>query len=200
MNSTEFKTQLARRADRADVPLSPDIIELLFRYFELLARWNSKINLTALPLARPTDETFERLLIEPLRVASGIKNSPLRWFDLGSGGGSPALPIKIARPSLRLTMVESKVRKAAFLRDAVRQLGIESADVINDRFETLLDHSDLREVAELVTIRAVRVDQALIDVCQYLLSAGGQLRLLGFGGKSVAGFAAARHPGLFIRT
>lgn len=200
MNSTEFKAALLRRADRAGILVPPEIVEPLFRYFELLARWNQKINLTALPLVKPTDETFERLLIEPLRVAASIDDAPDRWFDLGSGGGSPALPIKIARPALDLTMVESKARKAAFLRDAIRQLAIGSATVWNDRFETLLDRADLEGSVGLVTIRAVRIDSVLLELCQYLLRAGGTLALLGFVGKSVPGFSAGRHAEQFIRT
>ena len=67
-------------------------------YYRLLSRWNTKINLTALPLEDLTDHAVDRLLIEPLAAARFVPESPLTWFDLGSGGGSPALPLKLVRP------------------------------------------------------------------------------------------------------
>lgn len=196
MNSSEFRTALQRRARHAGLSIPPpELADRLEAYFQLLVRWDEKINLTALPLSKPTDETFDRLLIEPLAAAASIEDRPARWFDLGSGGGSPAIPIQLARPALNLTMVESKVRKAAFLRDVVRQLSL-SAVVENVRFETLVEDPDLRGVADLVTVRAVRVDGALLRVCRYLLSDGGLLKLFGSRSTSLEGFSSGR-PGWF---
>ncbi|MBW8866026.1 MAG: class I SAM-dependent methyltransferase, partial [Acidobacteria bacterium] len=108
--------------------------DALEQYFSLLARWNPKVNLTALPLNPPGDETFDRLFVEPVVAAAHIeplnfRDAPLKWIDLGSGGGSPAIPLKIVRPSWHLTMVEAKERKAAFLREAIRALRLQEADV-----------------------------------------------------------------------
>lgn len=131
------------------------------------------MNLTALPLEDPTDETFDRLLVEPLAAAPYVADSALTWFDLGSGGGSPAIPLKILRTRAKLTMVEAKARKAAFLREAVRAVGLEGVVVENARFEEL--GSDLEGKAKLVTIRAVRGDAVVFDSATKLLSRGGQL-------------------------
>ena len=129
VTSLEFRDRLGRRARRAGVSLPTAAVEALEVYFRLLSKWNTKINLTALPLAQPTEETFDRLLIEPLAAARNVKDGPTCWVDLGSGGGSPAIPLKIVKPSLKLTMVESKVRKAAFLREAIRTIGLLDASV-----------------------------------------------------------------------
>jgi len=137
MTSREFDERLSRRARKANVPLTHDIVERLEEYYRLLARWNTKVNLTALQLSEFTDQAVDRLLIEPLAAARFVLDSPLAWFDLGSGGGSPAIPLKIARPAARLTMVESKVRKTAFLREAVRMLGLRDTSVENARFEDI---------------------------------------------------------------
>jgi len=120
VTSREFRDRLIRRARRAKIAVAPETADVLEEYFRLLDRWNAKINLTALPLRPPTDETFDRLFVEPLAAARFLPNEPDVWLDLGSGGGSPAIPLKAVRPKLKLTMVESKVRKAAFLREAVR--------------------------------------------------------------------------------
>src|SRR3954447_20549562 len=159
MTTIEFRDKLARRTRRAKAPITLSMLEPLEGYYRLLAHWNTKINLTALPLDPPTDETFDRLLVEPLGAAKQIPtHTPGVWFDLGSGGGSPAIPLKIARPALRLTMIESKERKGAFLREAVRVLGLENAKVETSRFEDIAGTPEFSGVADLVTVRAVKLD------------------------------------------
>jgi len=152
-------------------------IEPLERYFNLLARWNAKINLTALPLQEPTDQTFDRLLIEPLAAARFLVNEPVSWWDLGSGGGSPAIPLKISRPKLSLMMVEAKARKAVFLREAVRFLGFEQAVVVNKRFDELGEHDPGYGSGRFATVRAVRADRQLFSNAARLLRSGGHLLL-----------------------
>ena len=153
------------------------MLEPLEAYYRLLAQWNAKINLTALPLDSPTDETFDRLLVEPLAAARQIPDSPSVWFDLGSGGGSPAIPLKIGRPALKLTMVESKTRKGAFLREAIRTLGLADTFVAEARFEDLAATSECQGSAQLVTVRAVRTDAALFEAAGQFLAGGGRLLL-----------------------
>jgi 16S rRNA (guanine527-N7)-methyltransferase len=177
VTSQEFTDRLAGRAASAGVTLNTAVVDRLETYFRLLARWSARINLTALPLAEPTDETFDRLLIEPLAAGRLVADSSLRWFDLGSGGGSPAIPLKILRTQLRLTMVEAKERKAAFLREAARVLGLTDVVVENARFEELAPES--AGTADLVTVRAVRADADLFGVAATLLLDGG--RMLWFG-------------------
>jgi len=157
----------------------PQLFEPLETYYRLLARWNEKINLTALPLRTPTDATFDRLLIEPIAAARYVPASGVVWFDLGSGGGSPAIPLKLVRPGARLTMVEARARKAAFLREAARLLSLRETVVENVRFEALGTGNDRQatESADLVTVRAVKVDGILIEAAAKLLAPGGRLLL-----------------------
>src|SRR5205823_9814339 len=138
-------------------------------------RWNEKINLTALPLRDLADTAVDRLLIEPLAAARFMPESVIQWFDLGSGGGSPAVPLKLARPTAQLTMVEATARKAAFLREAVRTLALDGTAVENDRLEALATRPELSGVAAVVTIRGVRIDAPLLRAAQSLLSPAGSL-------------------------
>lgn len=177
MTSREFRERLARRARRARVSIPPETPDILEAYFRLLDRWNSKINLTALPLQSPTDETFDRLFIEPLAASRFAPNESDVWLDLGSGGGSPAIPLKIVRPKLELTMVESKARKAAFLREAIRALCLVDASVENARFESLAESSDWKKSARMITARAVKADRSLFATAAQLLAPDGQLML-----------------------
>ena len=130
-----FRDQLIARLETVGVAIPDDeALDKIEAYFELLTRWNRTINLTALPLEKPTDETIDRLFTEALAAVRHLPNSAKQWFDFGSGGGSPAVPMQAVASKIHLTMVESKERKAAFLREVVRNLEL-SATVANMRFE-----------------------------------------------------------------
>ncbi len=186
MTSREFRERLFRRASNADISLPGPIIEQLEAYYRLLARWNRKVNLTAFQLDEFSDQAVDRLLVEPLAAARFVPDSPLIWFDLGSGGGSPAVPLKLVRPETQLTMVESKTRKAVFLREVVRTLGLGQTSVENARFEELAAGAPEGGAAELITARAVKVDEKLFSVARALLREGGRLVLFRSSGSSIA--------------
>jgi 16S rRNA (guanine527-N7)-methyltransferase len=98
--------------------------------------------------------------------------------DLGSGGGSPAIPLALALGSSELLMVESRSRKAAFLREAGREVGL-TATVESDRFETVAARAAYAHRFGLVSVRAVRPDAVLMTTASKLLRAGGLLALFG---------------------
>jgi 16S rRNA (guanine527-N7)-methyltransferase len=177
VNAREFRERLTRRAKRAGLTVSAELAARLEIYYRLLATWNKKINLTALALDEPTDEGFDRLLIEPIVAARHAPAGIRRLLDVGSGGGSPAIPFALAIPGVSLLMVESKTRKSVFLREAIRALGMEAADVATARFEELLTRPDLHEAHDLVTIRAVRIETRVLLGLQAFLRPGGQLFL-----------------------
>ncbi len=173
MTEREFKKRLTRRARNAQAPaISPELASALWTYFELLFRWNAKINLTSLREDRP-DEAIDRLLIEPLIAARHLPTPAAHIIDVGSGGGSPVIPMKLAAPEAPIVMVESKARKSAFLREAARQLGLTNVEVATARVEELLTRPDLHEAADVVTLRAVRLDMKLLTGLQAFLKPGG---------------------------
>lgn len=175
-----LREQLEQCSGRAGVSLTHLHADRLCAYLELLKRWNQRINLTSLPLDGYPAATLDRLIGEPL-VAASVAPAIGTWFDLGSGGGSPAVPLRIMREGLSLRMVESRERKAAFLREVVRQLELDAANVLSCRFQEL-EVGGYSRTSELVTVRAVRLDQAAMAVTRSLLKVGG--RLLLFGGVS----------------
>lgn len=174
--TADFRDRLARRAGDAGIYLTALELDRLEQYWDLLRKWNATINLTSLPLRGVPDQTLDRLFIEPLAATVLVSAAPMRWYDLGSGGGSPAIPLKVMRPMAQLTMVESRLRKVAFLREVVRRLGFEGTWIEAQRFEEI-SGSDLHNQADLVTVRAVRVDRRLADACSNLLRANGRLLL-----------------------
>ncbi len=177
MTTREFQDRLLRRVKRAGLTIASDTALRLEAYFRLLETWNRKINLTGFNLTEPTPDTLDRLLIEPLVAARHVPAGATRMLDVGSGGGSPAIPMALAVPSIRLLMVESKTRKSVFLREAVRAVALEGAEVAASRYEELLARPELHEAHDLVTMRAVRVEPRLLSNLQAFIRPGGVLLL-----------------------
>jgi 16S rRNA (guanine527-N7)-methyltransferase len=174
MNSREFKDRLSRRAKKAGIAVSPALSDQLWIYFQLLAKWNAKINLTALDLEDPTPEGIDRLFIEPL-VAATHAQGARSLIDIGTGGGSPALPLALAVPGARLVMIEVKTRKSVFLREAARELGLADASVVTARHESLLSDPSFHDAFDLLSVRAVKVEARVFAAFQAFVRPGGKL-------------------------
>ena len=168
---------LARIAPHAS--LSDSEVDRLEAYYSLLCRWNRKINLTALPLDPLGEHALDRLFVEPLVAADYVPDVPIQWADLGTGGGSPAVPLKVSRELAELTMVESRSRKAAFLREVVRVLGLSNTRVLTHRFEAIRDGQIAPQSVDLVTVRAVRLGSSFFQLAERILAPGGRLMLFG---------------------
>jgi 16S rRNA (guanine527-N7)-methyltransferase len=178
VTESEFVGRLRTRATELGLSISGPHARELEKFYGLLAKWNRRINLTALDLGpSPQDETIDRLFAEPLIAAELIPNIPLAVIDLGSGAGSPALPIKVVRPAARLTMVETRGRKAAFLREAVRTLGLREAEVEQARFQAL--PASLFSEFDVAIVRALKTDEDLLTTVLDLLKPDG--RFITFG-------------------
>jgi 16S rRNA (guanine527-N7)-methyltransferase len=148
--------QIQARFANADLSISSQQSESILSYFGLLTKWNKTINLTALALDPPTPQTLidcwlSRWWPPELRAVCWTRWTPsvagetLRLLDVGSGGGSPAIPLAIGlgKPTpgvgfgVELSMVESRGRKAAFLREVVRDIPLDGARVYQSRLEEL---------------------------------------------------------------
>jgi 16S rRNA (guanine527-N7)-methyltransferase len=174
VTSKEFRDRLLKRLRKLEIRLTGSQVTALEKYYRLLVLWNARINLTALRLDPPDEASFDRLLIEPLSAARFVPAGSTRLLDIGSGSGSPAIPLAIAVTPTFLTMVESKTRKAVFLLEAVRQLEL-TASVEAARYEQLLSRPDLHESIDVLTIRAVRVEPRSLLSLQAFIKPGGQL-------------------------
>jgi 16S rRNA (guanine527-N7)-methyltransferase len=175
--SREFQDRLARRARRVGVALNADLKSKLETYFRLLSVWDRKINLTGFNLSDPSPEALDKLLIEPLLAARHVASSATRLIDIGSGGGSPAIPMLLAVPSVQGALVEAKTRKSVFLREAVRALEMNHVEVLTARYEELLARPDLHEAHELLTIRAVRIEARVLMNLQAFVKPSGEIFL-----------------------
>ena len=109
-------------AEAAGLPLDLTALGQFEEYFRILRHWNQTINLTALPLAGFPDRTLNRLFIEPLQAAQLVGDAPLVWFDLGSGGGSPAIPLQDRAAAAAIDHDRVQVEEGGISREAVRIL------------------------------------------------------------------------------
>jgi 16S rRNA (guanine527-N7)-methyltransferase len=142
-------------------------LEQLARYLSLLFAWNKHINLTGF---RELDGAITRLIVEPLLAARHVCGR--RLLDVGSGNGSPAIPLKIVLPHVSLRMVEARARKSAFLREVARTLALPDVRIETQRFEQLPADAERPDV---ITIRAVRLDDVIWGHLARLLVEDGRV-------------------------
>lgn len=133
-------------------------------YVRLLSSWTGLVSGPAEPLVRDC-----LVLLDHLGDARSV-------VDVGSGGGMPGLPLKIARPELRVVLVESDRRRAAFLVHAAATLGLADVEVVTDRAETAgAAGSPLRESFDAAVCRALAPMPVLVELCLPFVRVGGRL-------------------------
>jgi 16S rRNA (guanine527-N7)-methyltransferase len=170
----ENRELLIRGALELGVGLGEDQVALLERYLALLEQWSQKINLTGIKDERGRVLT---LLVDSLAAAAAVRKlggaSP-RLLDLGSGAGLPGVPLKVVMPGLVLTLCESRLKKAAFLEEVVRELGLAGTVVYPGRAEDLARAGGARKFNGVIA-RAVADLKELGRWSAPLLKAGGCL-------------------------
>lgn len=135
-------------------------VQQIQQYTRILLAWNDKVNLTAI---RDPLEILYRHFCESMYGASVLPVEKCRLADVGSGAGFPGLPLKIIRPDLEVFLIESNVKKATFIAEVIRELGLTDARVMVSRFEELGE-----EVAPLDFV----CSRALGDFARFLEWAG----------------------------
>ena len=167
MDSTEILNALTPFLEGEE--LSPAQITAISMYFDLLLKWNARMNLTSV---RKPDEILSRHFGESLFAGRKLfpgASEEASLIDVGSGAGFPGLPVAVVRPKLRVTLLEAHGKKATFLREVVRALGLGNVKVRAERAE------DLEQTADVVTLRAVEDFRQILPVCAELVRRGGRL-------------------------
>src|SRR5690606_37028501 len=154
-------------AGLAALGLDPALAAPLRAYLDLLARWNRTYNLTAI---RDPGEMVTLHLLDSLSMHAHVRGVA-RLADLGTGAGLPGIPLAIALPGLQVTLVESNGKKARFLREAVRSLGLANATVSESRAEAV----DQPGAFDAITARAMATLGDILAVGGHLLAPGGRL-------------------------
>ena len=155
------------RAGLAALALPGELAPPLLAYLDLLARWNRTYNLTAV---RDPGEMVSRHLLDSLAMRPYLDGIGT-LADLGTGPGLPGIPLAIAMPGLRVTLVEANGKKARFLREAVRMLGLGNAEVAESRIEALQRPGAF----DAITARALASLPQILAFGAHLLAPGGTL-------------------------
>jgi len=148
--------------------LDPVLVHRFEDYLSLILRWNSRINLTAI---RDQEGILSRHFVESIACARALPAGIATLLDYGSGAGFPGIPIALCCPEISVTLAESQGKKAAFLQEAIRILGI-SCKVLAQRAELQAAQFDC------VTLRAVERMQLAVQAAAQLVRPGGWLALM----------------------
>ena len=161
-------------------------------YYEELAAWNQRFNLTALTSYRDVQlkhflDSLTCLLALPAKSADtcapallpdkvpiGASWEPLLCLDVGTGAGFPGLPLKIIRPEIRLTLLEATEKKTTFLRHVVKRMALDDVEIITGRAEELGQDPHHRERYDVVLARAVSELSVLAEYCLPFCRLGGR--------------------------
>ena len=144
-------------------PLSDAILAKFDTYLRLLVKWNARINLTAV---RDPQDILSRHFVESIASAQHLPQGIGSLLDFGSGAGFPGIPVALCRPDIAVTLADSQNKKASFLREVVRSLGLSTA-VFARRAE------DLKTEFDCVTLRAVdQMSAALISAAKLVRRTG----------------------------
>lgn len=148
--------------------LEPKPVAQFELYLSLFVRWNARMNLSAI---RDEESILSRHFVESIACAFALPLGVSTLLDFGSGGGLPGIPIALCRPEIEVTLAESQGKKAAFLQEAVRALGI-AAKVHARRAETL------NSLFDSVVLRAVDRMSDAVHSATGLVAANGWIGLM----------------------
>ena len=162
--------QIKTACEQWDIALSPQMLEQMDRFAALLLEWNEKMNLTA--ITDPRDMAVKHFCDSLTLLASVSLPQRAKVLDVGSGAGFPAMPLLIARPDLKITMLDSLQKRLTFLQEALDLLGLK-AELVHLRAEEGGKIPRFREQFDLVTARAVASLPVLCEYCMPYQRVGG---------------------------
>ena len=140
-------------------------------YYRLLVEWNEKINLTAIT---ERDQVYLKHFYDSLSLAFYVDMENVETMaDIGSGAGFPSIPLKIAFPHLKVTIVDSLNKRIVFLNELVKELGLKDVTCVHARAEDAARLQQHRDQYDLVTARAVARLSVLNEFCLPFVKVGG---------------------------
>jgi 16S rRNA (guanine527-N7)-methyltransferase len=166
----DFKDILRETFKNKGFELTAQQEEQFEKYFNLLVEWNKKINLTTIVEDKDVAEKHFLDSILPSKLVE--KDSAV--IDIGCGAGFPSLPLKIVRPDIKLTLVDSVQKKLVFVDEVVRSLGLKNVNIVHSRAEDLAQKADFREKFKFCVSRAVAQLNTLCEYCLPFVKQGGQ--------------------------
>lgn len=171
MTKEQFVKDITTGAEAMGVQLDEQAMARLFIYFTELERWNRKVNLVS---RQQHDWIRIHFLDSMAPLGLGLLGEGDRVVDLGAGAGFPGVPLKIAMEGLFLGMAEASGKKCAWLKHLTRVLEIEEAQVLEGRFEDLIDNGWAGGF-DIAVSRAAAKPWKILDLARPFLVPGGRV-------------------------
>lgn len=163
-------------SEKMGIALSEEQIEQFMAYLSLLLEWNEKTNLTAITDRR---EVVLKHFADCLGLLPALEWQPgMEVIDVGTGAGFPGLPVKIAKPEVQMTLLDSLQKRIGFLEEVIDVLGLEGVACVHSRAEDGGQNPFYRERYDLCVSRAVANLAVLAEYCLPFVKVGGQLAAL----------------------
>ena len=166
-----FKEELQKAAEEYGIVLTAQQIGQFNRYFELLIEWNGKMNLTA--ITEPHEVAVKHMIDSLSAWDPAVFTEGASLVDFGTGAGFPGLPLKIFRPDLKLTLLDSLNKRVRFLQEVTDQLGLQAVSCVHARAEEAARNTMYREQFDIAVSRAVARLPILAEYCLPFVKQGG---------------------------
>ena len=152
MNIDEFILKFKEEAEKNKITdIDNEKIKQLYDYMKNILKWNEVINLTAI---KDENEFIMKHFIDSLTILKYI-NENSKMIDIGTGAGFPGMPVKIVKPNLDITLVDSVNKKINVLKDIAEKMSIQKINLIHSRIEDIANQKEYREQFDYVTSRAL---------------------------------------------
>ncbi len=167
-----FCDDLLLRSRAAGIPLSEAGAKVLTCFHQLLMEWNQRMDLTAV---LEESEMMDRHYVDSLSPLQkdGLLAAGASVIDVGSGAGFPGIPLAVARPDLRVTLLDAQLKRVGFLKEAVSRLGLANVRVIHGRAEDVARREDCREKFDTAAARALAPLPVLLEYLLPFAKVGG---------------------------
>ncbi|MFD0871811.1 MULTISPECIES: 16S rRNA (guanine(527)-N(7))-methyltransferase RsmG [Paenibacillus] len=171
MSSESVAASFAGRLKQEGIELIPVQLEQFATYYRELVTWNEKMNLTGIT---EEEQVYIKHFYDSLSLSFFLDLQEIRTLaDIGSGAGFPSIPLKIAFPHLRVTIIDSLKKRIGFLEHLVQQLSLSEVELIHGRAEDWGRQSGYRDHFDMVTARAVARQSVLNEFCLPFVRKGG---------------------------
>jgi 16S rRNA (guanine527-N7)-methyltransferase len=171
IGSEKWKRLIIDGAGELDIHVDPNQAQMFAGHAEMLLEWNRKTNLTAItdPMGVAVKHFLDALILSPLVLPDAA------LLDIGSGAGFPGVPLKILRPSLRMTLIDAKRKKVSFLKHVIRSLGLDNIAARHMRAEELVADPAAAGGFDIIISRALSSLEEFVTMAAPLLAADGKI-------------------------